>query len=85
MRRATTSRDPRITRELAVHKKNYDAQVKVVFDALRQLLEPPSRRRAPVRPQLVIELSPAFFREEQPGAVEFDSPPRSWDCVGEPM
>jgi len=37
-----------LARKLATMEKKYDAQFKVVFDAIRQLMQPPAPKRRPI-------------------------------------
>lgn len=37
-----------LARKLAALEKKYDAQFKVVFDAIRELMAPPAGRRRPI-------------------------------------
>jgi hypothetical protein len=46
--RSILASDADLTRKLAALEKRYDAQFRVVFDAIRELMAPPIKRRPPI-------------------------------------
>jgi hypothetical protein len=46
--RALLASDADLTRKLAALEKRYDAQFRVVFDAIRDLMAPPTKPRPPI-------------------------------------
>jgi len=66
MRRMLTSNEE-LARKLAALERKYDARFKVVFDAIRELMTPPTPRRRKIG-FLVEEKAAAYRRRESPGS-----------------